>query len=256
MAENSKLIEEFLKRLEEKGLRIDENGKISRKGVLPLLHLWVQNNFLVVYSFGDCTIGSTAAEEKQTKKIFKSCHEIEKLSQDKRKLFFFAFSSLIHNLKIHLHRLQNQKGQKKGYILSEIIMGDEMDPIAELAMTNPEIKYDWNKNPIVEKKIEIFKGSHSKKSPKITGDDDPIFKEAAKVLSKKINKVNGATKGIPEFVNSLSFQIDYWLKKIMPGIKTNAIIRDVLSYLDLEQYCYNIKQIDNYIKRGKKLLSK
>jgi len=221
---------------------------------MPKLELWVQKNFPIVFCFGTYNIGCTLEENREAKIIFKKCQEIKRLTGDEQILFFFAFGSLISNLRIHLEGLKNNKPKKKGQQLVEIVIGDKLDPIAELALTDPNIQYDWNKDPFIEEKITIFAGSESKKKPKVTEGLDPVLTEAAKELHKRLNKANGKKKGIPDFVNSVAYQVDSCLKKLIPEMTTGAIIRDLFLTLhldDINPIYVDISQIDNFIKRGR-----
>lgn len=256
--DNEKLFQESLKRLEERGLYLDENGLPQRKNNHALIDHWVGQNFPFVFNYGMHKLIFTDKEEKETRKIFKKTKQIENLNEIDRKLFFIAFASLICNLKIHLRLLKEnvpdliKKGRKlkDGQQLHEIFIDDEIDPIAELAMQDPGVEYDWSKDPIIEKKIRIYKGS--KKKPEV---DDEELSDAAKIISKKLNKFAGVKKGIPDFACNVAYQVDFWLKRFFPGIKTNAIIRDLFSTLQFSPYD-DIAQIDNLIKRGKKAAQK
>lgn len=250
MNDESKRRQEFIDSLKAKGLEIDENGMIVRKDNLPLLKLWMSENFMCIFSFGNGTLEHVTDKElMETKQMFKTCKELRERSSDEQVLFRYAFTFLTHNLKIHLARLRGSKAVTKGRQLAEIVMNETIDPLLELAMQTG-LPYDFTQNPIIEEKITVFAGS--KKQPKAPEG----FKKAAKVLHEKFNKLNGKKQGIPDFACSVAFQVDYWLKKFMPGITTIAIIRDLFTAIDLAEYDTDITQIHKYIKRGKKYFSK
>jgi hypothetical protein len=240
--------DELNKWLEERNMYLDETGRPRKKRSMAGIELWVQQNFIVAFNYGNRRLNFNKQDLAETIKIFKYCDEINNLDKNSLPLFRFAFASLVHNMKIELEELQDQKPLKDGYKVHEIIIDDEIDPMVELAMTTPGIEYDFSKDPIIEKKIEIFKGP--KKPPKVSDGLDPVLNDAAKALQKISNKQTGEKKGIPQFVNNAAFLVDYWLKRLMPEITTLAIIRNLFYYVGLTGYD-DISNIDNYIKRGK-----
>jgi hypothetical protein len=190
------------------------------------LNLWVMDNFWTIHNYGDLQVSFTPEELLEAKQILKSRSELNKLKVDDKVCLFEAVAAYIHNVKDELIKRENIKPVKKGQILKAENFETEED------------------------KIIIYRGSKKRKPPKVDSNLDPIFTEAAQNISNSLNKFQHKNKRIPELAYRVAYEVDFYLKKLMPEITTDSIITKLYKAVGLVGYD-KINHINLYIQRGK-----
>lgn len=207
------------------------------------LRTWITDNFRVIGDYGGHRIHRDleydAGDVEKAKDFFKK-HAAKVQTLQHPGYLYKAMAIFIQTLKEHIQLLESgEKNNRAEDILTlrEIIInGKKVSHIA--------FNIDKQLHKITDPgMIDLIINAICLKFPGM-GDAQ------AQLISDKLRIVNRENKGIPDFVYRVSYLTDITLKKIMPGITTLQIIRDLLWEIDLHNYA-DVSRISKYIQRGK-----
>jgi len=206
-----------------------------------LLESWVWKNWVSIFNHGRPMVNGvishkieyTEEELLNATAIFKSRPEFEQLDPEDKKFLLQTYAALIHRCKLQYEDLESfRPNAKKGQIIAALADSASGEPL-----------------------ITVRRGTPKKYPPKVKETANPNVTEAAKIYAKAVNRYYEKKKGIPFFVHKLIDEIDFWLTRLMPKIKTDAIIAQTLTSIGAAGFD-NINYINTRKKRGRKIRNK